>query len=154
MRWARVEVAGKQSYGIVREGNIELVNGDPFDGYQATGESHALAAVRWLPPVVPPNFYAVGLNYTEHVRMEAELRGKEPVFPAQADVGYRSINALFGHGAPIVIPADATERIEYEAEIVGVVGPRGQEPYRGGCAVVSTRLHHWQRCQRADLAEI
>lgn len=126
MRWARIEVEGQASYAIVEHDRVELVRGDPFDGYERSGVARAHDDIRWLPPVIPPNFYAVGLNYTEHVRMEAELRGKEPVFPSQPDVGYRSANALLGHGAPIVIPADATERVEYEGEIVGVIGRKAR----------------------------
>lgn len=122
MRWARIRAEGEATYAIVGEDELELVTGSPFGSYEQTGRTVPLASAQWLAPVVPPNFYAVGLNYTEHVRMEAELRGKEPVFPSQPDVGYRSANALIGHGEAIVIPADATDRVEYEGEIVGVIG--------------------------------
>ena len=122
MKWARVEHEGRAHYAIVEDEQVRLVRGDPFNGHEPDGRSLPLAGLRWLAPVIPPNFYAVGLNYTEHVRMEAELRGKEPVFPSAPDVGYRSANALIGHDEAIVIPADATDRVEYEGEIVGVVG--------------------------------
>jgi 2-keto-4-pentenoate hydratase/2-oxohepta-3-ene-1,7-dioic acid hydratase in catechol pathway len=62
------------------------------------------------------------LNYTEHIEMEARLRGKTPNFPTQPDVGYRAVNALVAHQDAIEIPADATERVEYEGELVCVVG--------------------------------
>jgi len=124
MRWARVEIDGEASYGIVDDDQVELVRGDPFDGHERTGRRVSTGAVDWLPPVIPPNFYAVGLNYAEHVRMAAELRGVAPDLPSQPDVGYRSANALIGHDQAIVIPADATERVEYEGEIVGVIGKK------------------------------
>ena len=50
--------------------------------------------------------------------MEAKLRGREPVLPEKPDVGYRAPSALIGHRAPIVLPPDATERVEYEGDLV------------------------------------
>ena len=73
-------------------------------------------------PFVPVTFYAAGVNYEEHVREAAELLGREPDLPAKADVGYRANNALIAHGEPIVIPADATEQVQYEGELVVVIG--------------------------------
>ena len=42
--------------------------------------------------------------------------------PEQADIGYRSNNALIGSGHDIVIPADARGPVEYEGELVAVIG--------------------------------
>ncbi len=122
MRWARFESAGTVAYGIVEDDRVAIVEGNPFDGYRRTGEHRTFDAITWLPPVIPPTFYCVGLNYAEHVRWAAAARGEEPVLPAKPDVGYRAANALIGHGAPIVLPADATERVQYEGELVCVVG--------------------------------
>ena len=65
-----------------------------------------LADATWLPPVIPPTFYCVGLNYAEHLEMAAKLMGTEPKLPKKPDVGYRAANALIGHEAPIVLSAD------------------------------------------------
>ena len=48
--------------------------------------------------------------------------GVAPVFPQQADIGYRSPNALVGSGAEIIIPSDSTGSVEYEGELVAIVG--------------------------------
>ena len=122
MRWARFEHEGAAGYGIVEDDAVEAVEGTPFGEHRRTGIRHPLAGITWLPPVVPPTFYCVGLNYAEHVRMEAKLRGREPVLPDKPDVGYRAPSALIGHRAPIVLPPDATERVEYEGELACVVG--------------------------------
>ncbi len=126
MRWARFESAGTVAYGIVEDDRVAIVEGNPFDGYRRTGEHRTFDAITWLPPVIPPTFYCVGLNYAEHVRWAAAARGEEPVLPAKPDVGYRAANALIGHGAPIVLPADATERVQYEGELVCVVGRKAK----------------------------
>jgi len=75
-----------------------------------------------LVPVIPPTFYAAGLNYREHVNTVARERGEKPKFPPQADIGYRANNALIAHGEPIVIPRDASELVQYEGELVAVIG--------------------------------
>ena len=115
MRWARFMYFGEPAYGIVENDTIEAVEGTPFDGYRRSGVRHFVDNITWLPPVVPPTFYCVGLNYAEHIVMEAKLRGVEPVLPAKPDVGYRAQSALVGHRAPIVLPPDVTERVSTKA---------------------------------------
>ena len=44
--------------------------------------------------------------------------------PTHADAGYRANNALIAHGEFIVIPKDATEQVQYEGELVAVIGRR------------------------------
>ena len=73
-------------------------------------------------PVIPRTFYAAGINYAAHIREMAAKRGVEPVFPEKADIGYRANNALIAHGQNVVIPADATEKVNYEGELVVVIG--------------------------------
>jgi len=67
-------------------------------------------------PVIPGNFYAAGLNYRAHI----EWAGHK--VPAQADIGYRSNNALIGSGEDIVIPRDSSGQVDYEGELVAVIG--------------------------------
>ena len=73
------------------------------------------------PPVVPGNFYAAGLNYRAHIEW-ANSRGGNYQVPEQADIGYRSTNALIGSGHEIVIPSDSKGPVEYEGELVAVIG--------------------------------
>jgi 2-keto-4-pentenoate hydratase/2-oxohepta-3-ene-1,7-dioic acid hydratase in catechol pathway len=73
------------------------------------------------PPVIPGNFYAAGLNYRAHIEW-ANSRGGNYKVPEQADIGYRSNNALIGSGHDIVIPADSKGPVEYEGELVAVIG--------------------------------
>lgn len=72
-------------------------------------------------PVIPGNFYAAGLNFRAHIEW-ANTRGGSYKVPEQADIGYRSNNALIGTGEDIVIPADSTGPVEYEGELVAVIG--------------------------------
>ena len=122
MKWIRYQYGGRTSYGIVEEEQIEEVSGTPFGDYARTGHRFPISAVQIAVPFVPLTFYAAGVNYEEHVREAAALLGREPDLPEKADIGYRANNALIAHGEPIVIPPDATEKVQYEGELVAVVG--------------------------------
>jgi 2-keto-4-pentenoate hydratase/2-oxohepta-3-ene-1,7-dioic acid hydratase in catechol pathway len=124
MRWIRFTAQGRTAYGLVEGDRIAEVKGDPFDGYELTGTSHALATVRVELPVVPSTFYCVGLNYAEHVIQAAKKLGIEAKLPERPDVGYRANNALLAHGQDVIIPADATDKVQYEGELVAVIGKR------------------------------
>jgi 2-keto-4-pentenoate hydratase/2-oxohepta-3-ene-1,7-dioic acid hydratase in catechol pathway len=126
MRWIRFTAEGRTAYGILEGDRIAEVAGDPFRGYEATPRKHDLAAVKIEVPVIPPTFYAAGLNYVEHVKLGAARRGETPNIPDKPDMGYRAANALIAHGEPIIIPADATEKVHYEGEIVAVVGKKAK----------------------------
>ncbi len=122
MRWARFEQNGQPCYGVV-EGEVVIpVRGSPFDAWERTGDRLNLGDVKLLVPVIPPTFYAAGMNYAQHVIEVAEKLGRAPDLPPNADVGYRSNNALIAHGETIVIPKDATDLVQYEAELVVVIG--------------------------------
>ena len=122
MKWCRFSTGGPISYGIIDGDTVTEVEGSPFDAYTKTSNTHKLDAVKLEVPVIPPTFYAAGINYPEHVTWAAQMRGEEPVLPKQADVGYRAINALVPDGHDIIVPKDATEMLQYEGELVVVIG--------------------------------
>jgi 2-keto-4-pentenoate hydratase/2-oxohepta-3-ene-1,7-dioic acid hydratase in catechol pathway len=76
------------------------------------------------PPVIPGNFYAAGLNYRAHIEWANQAKGTNHKVPERADIGYRSNNALIGSGHDIVIPKDSTGPVEFEGELVAVIGKR------------------------------
>ena len=124
MRWCRFDDEGEPRCGIIEGDLIVAVEGEPWGEYRRTDLVRPLNATRLLVPVVPPTFYAAGVNFREHVIEVARTQGVEPQFPPRADVGYRANNALIADGEPIVIPKDATELVQYEGELVAVIGKR------------------------------
>jgi 2-keto-4-pentenoate hydratase/2-oxohepta-3-ene-1,7-dioic acid hydratase in catechol pathway len=114
MKWGRIEPGLK-----VFLNDQQLVADD--------GRVFPVEAARFLPPVIPPNFYAAGLNFRAHIEWANKHHGTSYKAPAQADIGYRSNNALIGSGADIVIPADSTGPVEYEGELVAVIGRQAKD---------------------------
>ncbi|MEU4046470.1 fumarylacetoacetate hydrolase family protein [Streptomyces antibioticus] len=117
MRYTRISVAGRAVWGTVGEEEIELLSGSPLEQHPVDViGSVPRAEAHWLPPVVPPVFYAVGMNYPRHIKHAGAP------FPQRPEVGYRANNALTGHGSPIVKPAGVEGRFEAEPELVAVIG--------------------------------
>jgi 2-keto-4-pentenoate hydratase/2-oxohepta-3-ene-1,7-dioic acid hydratase in catechol pathway len=77
------------------------------------------------PPVIPRTLYAAGLNYLAHIEW-ANSRGASYKVPREADIGYRAASALIGSGHDIVIPADSPGPVEYEGELVAVIGKKAR----------------------------
>ncbi len=124
MKWCRLQSGDRSPYGIIEGDTVTEVTGNPFDAHARTTTTTPLSRAKLLVPVIPPTFYAAGVNYREHVTEMAHRRGEKPKFPPQADVGYRASNALVATDEPIVIPKDATEEVQYEGELVVVIGKR------------------------------
>ena len=67
MKWCRFQAGLTASYGIVEDDQVTAVAGSPFDTYTVTSASYGLSDVKLLVPVIPPTFYAAGINYPEHI---------------------------------------------------------------------------------------
>lgn len=73
-----------------------------------------------LAPVPDPQkIICIGLNYRDHAAESGAPIPREPVLFSKYPT------ALVGHGSPIVLPAVST-KVDYEAELVIVVGRRGR----------------------------
>jgi 2-keto-4-pentenoate hydratase/2-oxohepta-3-ene-1,7-dioic acid hydratase in catechol pathway len=122
MKWCRFQSGDKPAVGIIEGNTVTEVAGSPFESYTKTSRTVPLDRAKLLVPVIPPTFYAAGVNFRQHVTDMARRRGEEPKFPPQADVGYRANNALIAHDETIMIPKDATDVVQYEGEVVAVIG--------------------------------
>jgi 2-keto-4-pentenoate hydratase/2-oxohepta-3-ene-1,7-dioic acid hydratase in catechol pathway len=122
MRWVRFVADGGIAYGILAGERIDEVDGDPFSGFEPNGRSHPLGEVKLDVPVVPKTFYCAGLNYTAHLREMAARGVVQASVPEKPDIGYRANNALIAHDEPVVIPRDASDKVQYEGELVAVIG--------------------------------
>lgn len=126
MRWARFESNGKTQTGIIEGSDIEAIEGDMFGEYTRTGKKVPLDSVKLLIPLEPKIFYAAGLNYVEHIMEQAKMHGREPNIPEKPDIGYRANNALIAPDENVIVPKDATDKVQYEAEIVVIIGKKAK----------------------------
>ena len=126
MKWCRFQADGEVSYGIVEDDRVVQVSGSPFGTYTVSSTSHSLGAVKLLAPVIPPTFYAAGINYPEHITWAAQSVGTQPNIPKKADVGYRASNAIIAHNEDIVMPRDSSGELQYEGELVAVIGKQAK----------------------------
>jgi 2-keto-4-pentenoate hydratase/2-oxohepta-3-ene-1,7-dioic acid hydratase in catechol pathway len=126
MRWIRYEREGKSRFGILEGDRVGEVEGSPFESYERTRRRLAFGDVRLLPPVIPPTFYAAGLNYAKHTTEAAALLGTKVTLPSKPDIGYRANNALIADGEAIVIPRSSAGKIQFEGELVAVIGKKAK----------------------------
>lgn len=122
MKFGRFEQQGRVFYGLVEDDQVIELEGSIFERYQTTSKKHALAALKTLVPCVPPTFYCAGLNYAAHIEWANKRKGTNTPLPAKADIGYRANSALATNGEAIVIPADSPGPVQFEGELVAVIG--------------------------------
>ena len=122
MKFGRFEQQGRIFYGAVEGDQVSELEGSIFGSHKTTSKKHALSSLRTLVPCLPPNFYCAGLNYAAHIEWANKRTGGNRKVPEKADIGYCSANALVANGEAIVIPADSPGPVEFEGELVAVIG--------------------------------
>jgi 2-keto-4-pentenoate hydratase/2-oxohepta-3-ene-1,7-dioic acid hydratase in catechol pathway len=86
------------------------------------GRSHDLADVRVLAPVTRPSkVLCVGINYVPHMEESGFERPAEPVIFSKLP------STLVGPNDAIILPKAAPRRVDYEAELVIVIGRGGHD---------------------------
>jgi 2-keto-4-pentenoate hydratase/2-oxohepta-3-ene-1,7-dioic acid hydratase in catechol pathway len=127
-RWVRFETAEGPRHGYVSDASIVPITGDLFGEWQRARDPVPLAGARLLAPVIPPTFYACGINYEGHWRTAAEEFGLslEKTWPQSPEIGYRAQSAIIGSRDAIVLPADAPPNVQAEGELAVVIGKRAK----------------------------
>jgi 2-keto-4-pentenoate hydratase/2-oxohepta-3-ene-1,7-dioic acid hydratase in catechol pathway len=119
MRIARYSAAGEVAFGVIEdvdgEPTVATMAGHPFGEIRLTGERHALADVRLVPPMLPSKVLAIGRNYAAHAK---ELGNEIPDEPI---VFMKPSTAVIGQQEAIVYP-ELSERVDYEGELAVVIG--------------------------------
>jgi 2-keto-4-pentenoate hydratase/2-oxohepta-3-ene-1,7-dioic acid hydratase in catechol pathway len=109
---------GQTEYGIVEDDLIYPCEGDPFSGLARTPHAVAAHSVKLLAPVSPPNIICLGLNYRKHADEVGIAYPPEPL------IFLKPTTAVCGPNDPIVLPDAFQDGIDYEAELVVVIGKR------------------------------
>ncbi|MBM3191013.1 MAG: DUF2437 domain-containing protein [Chloroflexi bacterium] len=111
---------GLVRHGLVQRDRLQMISGDIFGAWQATGEAMPLSEVKLLAPVDPPNVIAIGLNYRGHAEESGERLPERPILFIKATT------AVCGPGDTIVLPKAAPNEVDYECELAIVIGRRAR----------------------------
>ncbi len=98
------------------DGVLRRIDGDIFGDHRVTDEE--VTARKLLPPVSPPNIFAIGRNYRAHAK---ETGADVPTAPV---VFAKATTSLTAPGDPILLPKAGPECVDYEAELAVVIGRR------------------------------
>lgn len=109
-------------YGLLEETDtISILKGGLLDPVEKTGETVRVGDItRYLPPVDPPNILALGRNYREHAAETADELPKAPLLFIKATT------SVIAHEDTILIPAAAPDQVDYEAELVAIIGRKAK----------------------------
>jgi 2-keto-4-pentenoate hydratase/2-oxohepta-3-ene-1,7-dioic acid hydratase in catechol pathway len=96
---------------------------------EAHTEGPLLADVRLLAPVPHPdrNIYCVGLNYVAHNDEFNRHQGDAKPMPKDPIIFSKSPNTVIGPGATVERHATVTSQVDYEAELLVIIGRRGRD---------------------------
>ncbi len=112
---------GAIHYGLLDEHDmLQVIEGDLFGEWQPTDEFVAMAAIKLLAPVDPPNLIAIGLNYRGHAQ---EGNMAIPELPA---VFLKATTAVCGPEDDIVLPKIAPDEVDYECELAIIIGKKAR----------------------------
>jgi len=95
-------------------GRARLLRESPYVSLALTDEEADVAHI--MAPIDPINIIAIGLNYQQHA---AESGLAVPDHPL---VFAKFTSSVIGPEQPIVLPADAPEEVDYEAELAVLIG--------------------------------
>lgn len=116
MKVVRYVYQGVIGYGEVEGENIFRFDRSYLDpNCKRTGEVVNLNEVKLLTPVEPTKIVCVGLNYAKHIEELGQTFHEDPV------LFLKPLTSLIGPEDEIILPK-MSERVEYEAELVAVIG--------------------------------
>lgn len=121
MKIVRFLYQREESYGRLRDGVINPVNGEIFGNYELTDREISLDKVELLNPVQPPNIFAIGLNYKKHAIESGHNR-----FPPRPVIFIKATSSVIGPDDDIILPHMAPDEVDYEAELAIVIGKRAK----------------------------
>ena len=121
MKILRYQSETGSRYGLLRDRTVIPMIGSPFESFElCEKEAIPMDGVRLLCPVQPSKLLAIGFNYRDHAK---ELRREIPTEP---NVFQKPLSCLLGPDEAILLPCSMTKRVEYEGELVTVIGKRAR----------------------------
>jgi len=120
MKWMRCRHRDREVFGVLREGQLIVHEGDLFAQPRATGEQLPVDGVEWLMPCRPGKMLALWNNF----RAAAEKNGW--AIPAEPLYFVKTPNSHAAHGQAIAALPPEAGRVAYEGELAVVIGRRAK----------------------------
>lgn len=118
MKIVHYRFGDEEDYGKLDEqGTIHRLAGDIFGDFDITDRKLDKNQVQLLPPVLPPNIIAIGLNYKQHARESGHEN-----FPERPVIFLKATTSVIGPGDSISLPEMAPGEVDYEAELAVIIG--------------------------------
>lgn len=117
-KYARFQVGGKTTHGIVEGDRVRQIEGDLFGARKPTDKTFAISEVKLLAPTRPSKIIALAGNYKSHL-------ADRPA-PKNPECFFKPSSCLIGQGQTIVIPK-GTDKVDHEGELVIVIGKRARK---------------------------
>ena len=112
--------ADRTLYGRLYGDTVHVWKGGLFDGGEESGETLPLSEVRLLAPCQPTKLICVGFNYRDHAE-----EFNTPL-PEKPNIFMKPLSALTGPEAPVYFPKALAKQVDYEVELVVVIGKRAR----------------------------
>lgn len=116
MKFYKIEINGKQVWGIGEGDYISVVEGDIFTRYQKTDLRVKTSEAKIKAPLINGYIMAVGANYMDHIRESNSIKEapKDPVLFVKLPT------SVIAHEENILLPENVG-RVDYEAEIAVMI---------------------------------
>lgn len=119
--YGRFQKGGETFYGIVEDGTVHRLDGNPMD---QTSDVKVIAKLsledlKILVPSEPTKIVAVGLNYADHAK-ETKLK-----IPSEPLIWFKAPSSLIPHLGDVQI-AYRDHRTDFEAELCIVIGKKAK----------------------------
>ena len=118
MHWVRFDRAGQTGFGTLRDGVIQIHEGDMFAAPRAMSATVALTDVTLLTPCVPTKMIALWNNFHALAAKLNLTAPPEPLYLLKAP------NSFLAGGQTIRVPASYAGKVVYEGELGIVIGKR------------------------------
>ncbi len=113
---ARIQHGTDTAYALAEDKSYRLIDGDLFGAWEPSDRKVSQDKAKLLAPVTPPQIICIGANYRMHcIECNAPIPEKPVVF-------FKLINTLAGPDDAILIPRTAPNEVDWEAELVIVIG--------------------------------
>ena len=121
MRIARVEDESGKTCHVMQQSDGTFLFVSLGADAALSPSSRVVNPKRWLPPVAPVQIMCIGRNYAAHA---AEGGAPPPEYPI---FFMKNLNAAIGHLEPIRLPRVCADEVDFEGELVVVIGKTGKD---------------------------